>query len=320
MVLPGPGVAEGIPSGEQMQLPPVKPTSGRKIAWARRARAWKAAWAVYRRSPAGIWGLGILVLFILIAVLAPLFIPFDETLKTNATGPRLTAPSLEFPMGTDDAGRSVLALWVWGSRISLTVGLAATLITMIIGSLVGIVGAYFGKFLDTFLNGITNWFLVIPWIALAVAVASVLGPSLFNIILVIAIVSWGTAARLIRSQTLSVRNRNYVERARALGASNWHIITRHILPNVFPIIFAQTILMVSLAILFETTLSLIGLGDPSKPSWGGVLEQAIGAGATTLGAWWWIWFPGLGITITVLSFAMIGFALDEIINPKLRER
>jgi peptide/nickel transport system permease protein len=316
--LPGPGVSEGIPSGTQ--LPPAKPTSGRKIAWARRARAYKASWKVFRRSPAGIWGLGILVLFILIALLGPIFVPYEQTLKTQATGPRLAAPSLEFPMGTDNSGRSVLALWVWGARVSLTVGLAATVMTMLIGSVVGIAGAFFGKFLDTLLNAITNWFLVIPWIALAVAMASVLGPSLFNIILVISITSWAVAARLIRSQTLSVRNRNYVERARALGASNWHIITRHILPNVFPIIFAQTILMVSLAILSETTLSLIGLGDPSKPSWGGVLEAALNEGATTLGAWWWIWFPGLGITFTVLAFAMIGFALDEIINPKLRER
>jgi peptide/nickel transport system permease protein len=139
-------------------------------------------------------------------------------------------------------------------------------------------------------------------------------------VLVIAITSWGTAARLIRSQTLSVRNRNYVERARALGASNWHIITRHVLPNVFPIIFAQTILMVSLAILSETTLSLIGLGDPTQPSWGGVIEQAFSAGATTLGAWWWLFFPGMGITTTVLAFAMIGFALDEILDPRLRDR
>lgn len=320
MSLPGPHVSQGgLPSPGDLPAPEV-PTSARKIARARRIRALKAGWRVFRRNPAGLWGLGILGLFILIAVLAPFIVPYESTQVTGGTGPYLSSPSLDYPMGTDTYNRSVLDMWIWGSRVSLIVGLAASLATMFIGSMVGIASAYFGKSIDTLLNAVTNWFLVIPWIALAIAMASVLGPSLLNIVLVIAITSWGTAARLIRSQTLSVRNRNYVERARALGASNWHIITRHVLPNVFPIIFAQTILMVSLAILSETTLSLIGLGDPTQPSWGGVIEQAFSAGATTLGAWWWLFFPGMGITTTVLAFAMIGFALDEILDPRLRDR
>jgi peptide/nickel transport system permease protein len=161
---------------------------------------------------------------------------------------------------------------------------------------------------------------VIPWLALAIVLASVLGPSLPTIILVIGLTSWPGTARLVRAQALSVRERPYVERARALGAGDWHMITRHILPNVMPVIFANTILVIAIAILSETALSFLGLGDPTAVSWGSILENAFQAGATTLGAWWWIGSPGVCIVLVVLGFTMCGFAMDDIINPKIRER
>jgi peptide/nickel transport system permease protein len=167
---------------------------------------------------------------------------------------------------------------------------------------------------------LTDWFLVIPWIALAIVLASILGQSLFNIMLVIAITSWAVTARLVRAQTLTVSHRPYVERARALGASDWHIITRHVLPNLFPIIFANTILTVALAILAESVLSFLGLGDPLAVSWGTILEQAQSYGATTGGQWWWILPPGVAITVVVLAFTMCGFAVEAVTNPKLRSR
>ena len=302
---------------------PVGPLPGqpKRIAWTRRRRSLAASWRTFRRSKVGMTGLFILLFFIIVALITPLVTDHSQ-LAVTATidNPILAPPSSQYPFGTDNFGRSVLLLTMWGSRISLLVGLAATVITMVIGAVIGIAAGYFGRSIDTMLNAFTNWFLVIPWIALAIAMAAVLGPSLFNIILVIAVTSWAATARIVRAQTLSVRHRDYVERARALGAGDWHLVTRHILPNVFPIIFANTILTVALAILSETTLSLLGLGDPTRVSWGGVLDNAFSNGAISIGAWWWLLFPGLGITLVVLGFALSGYAIDEIINPRLRRR
>jgi peptide/nickel transport system permease protein len=161
---------------------------------------------------------------------------------------------------------------------------------------------------------------VVPWLALAIILASIIGPSLVTIILVIGLTSWPSTARLVRSQVLSIRERPYVERARALGGGNWHMIGHHVLPNVMPVILANAVLVVAIAILSETALSFLGLGDPFSISWGGIIEEAFNGNATTLGAWWWIAPPGVCIVLVVLAFTMIGFALDEIINPKLRER
>jgi peptide/nickel transport system permease protein len=182
------------------------------------------------------------------------------------------------------------------------------------------VAGYRGRWVDAVLMRITDWFLVIPWLALAIVLASILGQSLFIIVVVIAVTSWPSTARVVRAQVLSVKQRPYVERARALGASDWHLVTRHVLPNVFPVIFANTILVVAIAILSETTLSFLGLGDPLHVSWGTILEFAYDAGATSLGAWWWLVAPGVCIVLVVLAFTMCGYAFDEILNPRIRER
>jgi peptide/nickel transport system permease protein len=191
---------------------------------------------------------------------------------------------------------------------------------MLIGSSIGIIAGYRGRTTDTILMRITDWGLVIPWLVLAISLASIFGQSLSIIILVIGLTTWPSTARLVRAQTLTVKERPYVERAQALGASNWHLVTRHILPNVMPVIMANTVLIVAIAILSETSLSFLGLGDPFSISWGQILEQASNAGAATLGAWWWLGAPGVCIVLVVLAFTMIGFALDQIINPRLRER
>ena len=300
--------------------PPPAPRSPRAVAWARRRRALVRFWRAYRRSRMGIAGLAILVFFGGLAI----FATFADTSGTDPSlvfdQPALAPPSAAYPFGTDDLGRSVLTLTIQGSKISLLVGLAATLITMVIGAVVGIVSGYRGGLVDVLLMRFTDFGLVIPWLALAIVLASILGPSLGTIILVIGVTSWPSTARLVRAQTLSVKERPYVERARALGAGPWHLVTRHILPNVFPVIFANTILVVAVAILSETTLSFLGLGDPFSVSWGSILESAFGAGAATIGAWWWLFAPGLSIVLVVLGFTMCGFALDEILNPRLRQR
>ena len=209
---------------------------------------------------------------------------------------------------------------IYGARISLLVGLTATIGTMIIGLVVGMGAGYYGGKTDTVLNLFTDWFLVIPWIPLAIVLVSLLGPSLFNIIMVIAITSWAATARLIRAQAKTVKERTYVERARALGAGDWHMMTRHMLPNVFPVLFSNTVLAVSLAILSETTLALLGLGDPNSISWGTIIGESFHEGALTAGIWWWLIPPGIALISVTLSFTMCGYALDAILNPKLRQR
>jgi peptide/nickel transport system permease protein len=309
------------PPDEDVTTTDVEAISPRRIVWTRRRRAFVRTAKTYRRSKMGMAGLAILVFFVLVAIFAPLIADASTMDATSpTTGDAYEPPSAEFWFGTDNLGRSIYAMTVFGSRISLTVGLAATLISMAIGALIGIAAGYYGGWSETILMRLTDWFLVLPWLALAIVLASLLGRSLGIIILVIGITSWPGTARIVRAQALSVKTRPYVERSRALGASNWHLISRHILPNVGPLIFANTILTVAIAILSETTLSFLGLGDPLAVSWGTMLDFAFSAGAATTGKWWWLLPPGLAIVMVVLAFTMCGFALDEILNPKLRER
>jgi peptide/nickel transport system permease protein len=254
-------------------------------------------------------------------VFAPLLVDETQLEPATATAPAFHPPSLEYPLGTDNFGRPVLSLVIMGSRISLLVGLTATVGAMVLGALIGVTAGYFGgRWIDSVLSAVTNWVLVLPWVVLAIALTSVLGRGLGNIIIVIAITSWASTARVVRSQVLSVRERPFVERARALGAGNWHVVSRHILPNVTSVIFANAVLTVALVILAETTLSILGLGDPTAVSWGVIIEESFRAGALTAGWWWWLIPPGVAIVLVTLAFTMCGYALDEVLNPRLRER
>jgi peptide/nickel transport system permease protein len=270
------------------------------------------------RDPGGAAGLAILAAFALVALTAPLLFDAQGLDVTRATGEQLAGPTSGFPLGTDENGRSVLALVAWGSRISLLVGLAATAISMTIGTLVGIVSGYLrGTFVGAALERLTDWFLVIPFLPLAIVLATVLGASLLNVILVIGVTSWPSTARVVRAQTLTVEARPYVERARALGGGGWHIMTRHVLPNVMPLVLANTTLTVAVAIVSETTLSFLGLGDPFSVSWGTVLELAFDNGAISKGAWWYLLPPGLCVVLVVLAFTLLGRALERVLNPRL---
>jgi peptide/nickel transport system permease protein len=294
--------------------------SARQITRRRRTDTFRRNWAAFRSSPSGVVGLGVLVAFVLLAVLAPLVADPAGLEVTKATGGVLEGPSGGFPLGTDENGRSVLTLLIWGSRISLFVGLLATVISMVIGTLIGLTSGFFEGWPARVLFRLTEWFLVIPFLPLALVLASVLGRSLFNIALVIGVTSWPGTALLIRSQTLSIKERPYLERARVLGAGRWHQMSRHVLPNVMPMVFANTTLTVALAILAETTLSFLGLGDPTRVSWGSMLEDAFSVGAMTTGAWWFIVPPGVCVVLVVLAFTLVGQALEEIFNPRLRRR
>jgi peptide/nickel transport system permease protein len=295
--------------------------SARRIAWIRRRRALAAVWREYRRHVPGMVGLGILVVTVLMALAAPLLADPDGLRAINTTqNPAWANPSEFGPLGTDNFGRPVITQFVWGARISLLVGLAATLLAVVIGSVVGIAAGFFGGLTGGVLMRITEWFLVIPFLPLAIVLAAILGPSVENLILVIGITTWPQPARLIRAQVLTLRERDYVDRSRALGGSNWHVMTRHILPNVSPLILANTTLTVPIVILTEATLSFLGLGDPTNPSWGQMLDNAFEFGAVTLNAWWYFVPPGLGILAVALAFTLVGTALEEVLDPRLRER
>ncbi len=292
----------------------------RRLARQRRQESWRRGWKLFRSNRSGMVGLVILGIFAVVALAAPLLAGAEGLEVTKATGGVLEAPSREYWLGTDDNGRSVLTLLIWGARISLFVGLFATIISMVIGTLVGLTSGYFGGWPGAVLFRFTEWFLVIPFLPLAIVLASVMGRSLLNIAIVIGVTSWPGTALLIRSQTLSIKERAYLERAKVLGAGKWHQISKHVLPNVMPMVFANTTLTVAIAILAETTLSFLGLGDPTRVSWGSMLDDAYHVGAITTGSWWFIVPPGLCVVLVVLSFTLIGQALEDVLNPRLKGR
>ena len=260
----------------------------------------------------------ILLLFVLMAVFAPLLADKSGLDVTQVNGPILAPPSWEYPLGTDDLGRSVLTLVIWGSRISLLVGLLAAVVSMTVGSALGIFAGYRGGAWDAFLMRFTDWFLVLPFLPLAVILAGIYGQSLLIIVMVIGLTSWPWTARLVRSQTLSIRERPYIERARGLGAGNAQLI-RHVLPSVVPVIFAHTVL--SIRGDPGRVHALVPRARRSEPAtWGTVLEDAFDPGALTMGAWWWLGAPGLAIVLVVLGFTMCGYAIEEVVNPRFRQR
>ncbi len=287
------------------------------LAWARRRHSVTRFWRSYRTHRAGLFGLGALAVIALVALAAPLLVGGDVQSVTNAPGSALESPSGEFPLGTDQFGRSLLGLLVWGTRISLTVGLMAAALSVAIGTLVGIVAGHFGGWFSTVVMRITDWFLVMPTLVLAIVLATVMSRSVWTVILAIGVTTWPTTARLVRAQTLAVESRPYIERATALGGGHGHIMTRHVLPNVMPLVLAQTTLGISYAILTEATLAFLGLGDPDVVSWGGMLQDAREAGAVSSGHWWYLAPPGIAIALVALAFTLCGRAVESVLNPKL---
>ena len=291
--------------------------------WLRRRALARRVGTQFIRSTPGRLGLAILAVFVLLAIAAPLLADrsgLDAVASRAAGAPQWGSPSEFPPLGTDHLRRSVWAQFVWGSRVSLFVGLAATVVTIVLGSVIGIVSGFVGGRIDSALMRFTEWFLVIPFLPLAIVLASILGRSVSNIIFVIGITSWPSTARIVRAQVLTVKQRLFVDRARSLGASGGHLVLRHILPNVSGLILANATLAVPVSILIETTLSFLGLGDPSRPSWGKALEEAFLNGAMIRNAWWYFIPPGLAILLVVLAFTLIGQTLEGIADPRMRDR
>ena len=292
--------------------------SPRALARARRRASAAESWRLYRTDRGGVVGLALLVLIVALALLAPVLTDASGLNVTQASGEALEAPSGQFWLGTDESGRSVLLLTWWGARVSLVVGLSAALLSVVIGTIMGVLAAHFGGWTSTILMRVTDFFLVLPSLVLAIALSTVLERGLLTIVLAIGVTSWPTTARLVRAQTLTVQARPYIERSEALGASHTHVIGKHVLPAVLPLVFANTTLTVASAIIAESTLAFLGLGDPSRVSWGSMLKSAMDTGAVTSGAWWYLLPPGLGIVAVVLSFTLCGRALEVVFNPRLR--
>src|SRR3954454_8664319 len=309
-----------VQTPEAVGAPPVKKLTPKQLKRERRKRALGRFWKQFRHNKAGMAGLSILVFFAVVAIYS-IFADkgaLDPTIATG--GPRLAGPSFHYPLGTQNDGISVLALVIEGSRVSLFVGLGAALISMFLGTVIGMWAGYKSNVTDAVLMRLTDVFLVLPWLALAIVLAAMFGRNFWIIILIIGLTSWAGTARLVRAQVLSVKERTYIERSRALGAADRHVVLKHIMPNLMPVIFANTILTIAIAILSESQLSFLGLGDPKSKSWGAVIEEAFNSGALSLHAWWWLLAPSLCIVLVVLAFTMVGFAMDEIINPRIRER
>ena len=312
-------------AGAAVALPEIKPRS---------------RWADFRhfagrfaRRGDGMLGFVILTFFVVIALFPEFFVGPIETVVT-ATGGRLKPPTEGFPLGTDHVGRDMLNLTVHGARVSMVIGLLATLVTVFIGSVVGIVAGFVGGRVDGFLMRITDFFLVLPTFVLALILTPIIQDvvgsgsreilgirmTLIVIVIVIGITGWSSTARIIRGQTLSLRERAFVDRARVIGSGPGHIMRKHILPNVLNLIVANAVLVFAGAVLTETTLSFVGLGDPFQPSWGQLLDAARRSGAPGLLAWWDFGPPGVCIVLVVFAFTLVGGALDDLLNPRRRAR
>ena len=275
-------------------------------------------WVTLRANPIGLVGLVMLTGIILIAIFAPFIAPYDYYSSGDSSSKDIyNAPSAAHVFGTDDAGKDVFSGFMQGARVSLIVGFFAAFISVAIGGVIGVIAGYFGGRVENVLMRLTDIMLVIPDLPLMVVIIALTKPSLFNIIFVIGLFGWTTTARITRSQTLAVKSRKFVLRARAIGAGNFHIIRYHVLPLVLPILVVQAVLTVSSAILAESTLSFLGLGDPTVASWGQMLNFAFSRGAMSTGAWWALVAPGLGIVWVVLGLTLLGQGLEQALNPRL---
>ncbi len=288
------------------------------------ARRLGEVWAEIRRSPTALVGLGILIFFVAIALFAPLLAHYPPLARVSESCNPIcpgSPPSSQFPLGTSSRNADIYSEVIWGTQISLFVGILSAIVASVVGTTVGLISGFAGGWIDEVVMRFNDIVLSIPWLVLMIIVAALIGTiDVAGLILVIGLTGWSLTARVIRAQVLSVKERMFVERARMIGSSNLHLLWRHIFPNAFPLIFANTILTVAVSILSESVLAFLGLSTPDHVSWGKIISEAYENHAILNGNALWIVVPGLCIVVLVFGFYLFGYALDEILNPRLRRR
>ena len=272
-------------------------------------------WQVVRGHRAGVVGAAILLVFTVLAIGAPWFAPYSTT---TASGPVFAPPSLHHLLGTNDGGIDMVSLLMAGGRISMLIGFACAAIAAVPGLLVGVLSGYFGGIVDTVLMRVTDFFIVLPTVPVMIVIAAVWGPSLAHVIVAISVLLWTATARVIRAQVKSLRERAFVQRARTLGMRNTRVILRHIVPNVTPLLVANSVVALALAIFYETALAFLGLGDPTTTSWGTIIEDAFLRTAISVGAWWAVVPPGICVALVVIGAYLVGQSIEDELNPRLK--
>lgn len=295
--------------------------------WTRGTATWREAlrviWAVARRDRFALTGLVIYALFFLIALTAPLVVPYnpqDLTYRPDGDVAANEPPNAAHWLGTTNLGRDVFSQLLYGARAALVVGFVAAFGVVVLGTLVGLVAGYYGGWIDTVLMRLADVAFGIPFLPMAIVLVAFLGPSIWNVVLVMTLLLWRDTGRVIRSQVLSLRTRSYVEAARVLGASHLRTMFVHIAPNVLPLSFLYGSLAIGWAILTEASISFLGFGDPNVISWGFMLQDAYNSQALARQAFYWFVPPGLCIMLAVMAGFFISRGYEELLFPRLRRR
>lgn len=264
-------------------------------------------------------GLTMVTLLALVAIFAPYIAPFDPYDVAQRTSKGLP-PSIKHLLGTTiNTGQDIFSMLIYGTRVSLVVGVTSGVCIAFVGSILGVAAGYIGGAVDNLIMRIVDIMLVIPTLPLVIVLTNVLGRDFWIIILIFVALGWTGLARTIRSLVLVLKNSNYVKAAELAGASRWHVMTRHILPGTSHLLIMSTALSSAGIMVAEAGLSFLGLGDPTAISWGKMLAEAQRGGALLFGAWWWILAPGIGIFLAVFSFMRLGIVMEEIMNPRMKQ-
>jgi peptide/nickel transport system permease protein len=284
---------------------------------------WRLGYERLRRDRAAMISVAVILLIVLVAIFAPVIAAiighgpneqFPAPIGVNAQG-QPVGPSTTFWMGTDTLGRDVLVRIAYGARISLIVGFVATIITVVIGAAAGLAAAYFGGLVDSSLARLMDWLLAIPFLLLAISLVTIIGPGLSVLIIVIGFLGWASVGRIVRGQVLTIKQKEYVEAARSLGAGPWRIMFIDILPNVIAPIIVYTSLLIPVSIVAEASLSYLGVGIPAPTAdWGQMIADA--QTVYQYGAWWYLVFPSLALLITTLAFNIFGDGVRDAFDPR----
>ncbi|MGE7603907.1 ABC transporter permease [Peribacillus sp. NPDC097675] len=275
---------------------------------------WKEGWKSFRKNKVALVGLGIVLFFIILAIFAPLIAPYS--FEGQKLSDKHLAPSADHWFGTDEFGRDILSRIIYGSRLSLWVGFLSVAGSVVVGSFLGIIAGYYGKWIDTVISRVFDIVLAFPSILLAIAVVAVLGPSLRNALIAIAIVNVPTFGRLLRSRVLTVKEEEYVTAAKAIGMGDVRILLHHVLPNSLAPIIVQGTLAIATAIIECAALGFLGLGaQPPSPEWGKMLADSR---QFIIQAPWTVLFPGIAIMLTVLGFNLMGDGLRDALDPRMK--